>query len=231
MATFETETTIGCTMCPLPTSWYSCRMEWTSSGEAPGIVYSPLSSILGQRLFSIPVMADRLTHRMRELTNTVFQPQFVDGVFSNAHSRLRERLVLEGREAELPPVQRAVDSTRQRIQQRMAAFAGQRYQPPQPGEFDNEGRMHLTEWSSTSPEQEGPATRIEADEGSSVFRITASAAEGRTSLKNEFCWLPASTNGRPGCAPDRFLALGPASTWNGGAEGNDSMRDPLRFKV
>lgn len=87
---------------------------------------------------------------MRELTNTVFQPQFVDGVFSNAHSRLRERLVLEGREAELPPVQRAVDSTRQRIQQRMAAFAGQRYQPPQPGEFDNEGRMHLTEWSSTS---------------------------------------------------------------------------------
>ena len=150
----------------------------------------PLSSILGQRLFSIPVMADRLTHRMRELTNTVFQPQFVDGVFSNAHSRLRERLVLEGREAELPPVQRAVDSTRQRIRQRMAAFAGQRYQPPQPGEFDNEGRMHLTEWSSTSPEQEGPATRIEADEGSSVFRITASAAEGRTSLQKRILLAP-----------------------------------------
>ena len=150
----------------------------------------PLSSLLGQRLFSIPVMADRLTHRMRELTNTVFQPQFVDGVFSNAQSRLRERLILEGREAELPPVQRAVDSTLQRTRQRMAAFAGQRYQPPQPGEFDNEGRMRLTDWSSSSPEQEGHATRIEADEGTSVFRITASTDEGRTSLQKRILLAP-----------------------------------------
>ena len=150
----------------------------------------PLSSLLGQRLFSIPAMADRLTHRMRELTNTVFRQQFVDGVFSNAQSRLRERLVLEGREAELPPVQRAVDSTLQRTRQRMAAFVSQRYQPPQPGEFDSNDRMHLTEWSSTSPEQEGPATRIEADEGSSVFRITASAAEGRTSLQKRILLAP-----------------------------------------
>ncbi len=150
----------------------------------------PLSSLLGQRLFSIPAMADRLTHRMRELTNTVFRPQFVDGVFSNAQSRLRERLVLEGREAELPPVQRAVDSTLQRTRQRMAAFAGQRYQPPQPGEFDNEGRMRLTDWSSSSPEQEGYATRIEADEGTSVFRITASADEGRTSLQKRILLAP-----------------------------------------
>ena len=150
----------------------------------------PLSSLLGQRLFSIPVMADRLTHRMRELTNTVFQPQFVDGVFSNAQSRLRERLTLEGREAELPPVQRAVDSTLQRTRQRMAAFAGQRYQPPQPGEFDNEGRMRLTDWSSSSPEQEGHATRIEADEGTSVFRITASTDEGRTSLQKRILLAP-----------------------------------------
>ena len=150
----------------------------------------PLSSLLGQRLFSIPAMADRLTHRMRELTNTVFRPQFVDGVFSNAQSRLRERLVLEGREAELPPVQRAVDSTLQRTRQRMAAFVSQRYQPPQPGEFDSNDRMRLTEWSSTSPEQEGPATRIEADEGSSVFRITASAAEGRTSLQKRILLAP-----------------------------------------
>ena len=150
----------------------------------------PLSSLLGQRLFSIPAMADRLTHRMRELTNTVFRPQFVDGVFSNAQSRLRERLVLEGREAELPPVQRAVDSTLQRTRQRMAAFVGQRYQPPQPGEFDNEGRMRLTDWSSSSPEQEGYATRIEADEGTSVFRITASADEGRTSLQKRILLAP-----------------------------------------
>ena len=150
----------------------------------------PLSSLLGQRLFSIPAMADRLTHRMRELTNTVFRPQFVDGVFSNAQSRLRERLVLEGREAELPPVQRAVDSTLQRTRQRMAAFAGQRYQPPQPGEFDNEGRMRLTDWSSSSPEQEGYATRIEADEGTSVFRITASTDEGRTSLQKRILLAP-----------------------------------------
>jgi hypothetical protein len=111
-------------------------------------------------------------------------------VFSNAQSRLRERLILEGREAELPPVQRAVDSTLQRTRQRMAAFAGQRYQPPQPGEFDNEGRMHLTEWSSSSPEQEGYATRIEADEGTSVFRITGSSAEGRTSLQKRILLVP-----------------------------------------
>ena len=150
----------------------------------------PLSSLLGQRLFSIPVMADRLTHRMRELTNTVFPPQFVDGGFSYAQSRLRERLILEGRDAELPPVQRAVDSTLQRTRQRMAAFAGQRYQPPQPGEFDNEGRMRLTDWSSSSPEQEGHATRIEADEGTSVFRITASTDEGRTSLQKRILLAP-----------------------------------------
>ena len=150
----------------------------------------PLSSLLGQRLFSIPAMADRLTHRMRELTNTVFRPQFVDGVFSNAQSRLRERLVLEGREAELPPVQRAVDSTLQRTRQRMAAFVGQRYQPPQPGEFDSNDRMRLTDWSSSSPEQEGYATRIEADEGTSVFRITASADEGRTSLQKRILLAP-----------------------------------------
>ena len=150
----------------------------------------PLSSLLGQRLFSIPVMADRLTHRMRELTNTVFRPQFVDGVFSNAQSRLRERLVLEGREAELPPVQRAVDSTLQRTRQRMAAFVSQRYQPPQPGEFDSNDRMSLTDWSSSSPEQEGYATRIEAAEGTSVFRITASADEGRTSLQKRILLAP-----------------------------------------
>lgn len=150
----------------------------------------PLSSLLGQRLFSIPAMADQLSHRMRELTNTVFRPQFVDGVFSNAQYRLRERLILEGREAELPPVQRAVDSTLQRTRQRMAAFVGQRYQPPQPGEFDNEGRMRLTDWSSSSPEQEGYATRIEADEGTSVFRITASADEGRTSLQKRILLAP-----------------------------------------
>ena len=150
----------------------------------------PLSSLLGQRLFSIPAMADQLSHRMRELTNTVFRPQFVDGVFSNAQYRLRERLILEGREAELPPVQRAVDSTLQRTRQRMAAFAGQRYQPPQPGEFDNEGRMRLADWSSPSPEQEGSATRIEADEGPSVFRITASAAEGRTSFQKRILLAP-----------------------------------------
>ena len=150
----------------------------------------PLSSLLGQRLFSIPAMADRLTHRMRELTNTVFRPLFVDGVFSNAQSRLRERLVLEGREAELPPVQRAVDSTLQRTRQRMAAFVSQRYQPPQPGEFDSNDRMRLTDWSSSSPEQEGYATRIEAAEGTSVFRITASADEGRTSLQKRILLAP-----------------------------------------
>jgi len=150
----------------------------------------PLSSLLGQRLFSIPAMADQLSHRMRELTNTVFRPQFVDGVFSNAQYRLRERLILEGREAELPPVQRAVDSTLQRTRQRMAAFAGQRYQPPQPGEFDNEGRMRLTGWSSPSPEQEGPATPIEADEGTSVFRITTSTDDGRTSLQKRILLAP-----------------------------------------
>lgn len=152
----------------------------------------PLSSLLGQRLFSIPVLADQLSHRMRELTNTVFRPQFVDGVFSNAQSRLQERLVLEGREAELPPVQRAVDSTRQRTRQRMAAFAGQRYQPPQPGEFDSDGRMRLTAWSQPSPEQEDhrPAAPITADEGTSILRIHASSAEGRSSLQKRILLNP-----------------------------------------
>lgn len=153
----------------------------------------PLSSLLGQRLFSIPEMAERLSQRMRGLTNTVFNPAFVDAVFTNAQARLRERLLLEGREAEFPPVQRAVDATLQRTRQRMAAFAGQRYQPPQPGEFDSGGRMRLTGWQAASPDQEDlqPVQPVEVD-GISVLRLTARPGERAVSFQKRVLIPPGS---------------------------------------
>jgi hypothetical protein len=151
----------------------------------------PLSSLLGQRLFSIPAVADQLSQRMRELTNTVFTAQFVDRVFTNAQIRLRERLVLEGREAEMPPVQRAVDSTRQRIRQRMAAFAGQRYQPPQPGEFDSDGRMRLSGWAIASSEGDTtPAATVPAEDGSPLLRIHADSGQGTASFQKRVLLAP-----------------------------------------
>lgn len=152
----------------------------------------PLSSLLGQRLFSIPTMADRLSRRMRELTNSVFTPRFVDGVFTNAQARLRQRLVLEGREAEFDPVQRAVDETLRRTRQRMAAFAGQPYQPPQPAEFDAEGRMRLADWQ-TLPPGEGdprPAKVIALDDGPRVLRLEAGSAGGPPSLQKRVLLAP-----------------------------------------
>ncbi len=50
--------------------------------------------------------------------------------------------------------------------------------------------MRLTGWSSPSPEQEGHATPIEADEGTSVFRITTSTDDGRTSLQKRILLAP-----------------------------------------
>ena len=151
----------------------------------------PLSSLLGQRLFSIPSIADQLSQRMRDLTNTVFTAQFVDGVFTNAQIRLQERLVVEGREAEMPPVQNAVDSTRQRIRQRMAAFAGQRYQPPQPGEFDSDGRMRITGWLIASAEGDPtPAATVPAEDGSRLLRIHADSGQGTASFQKRVLLAP-----------------------------------------
>ena len=152
----------------------------------------PLSSLLGQRLFTIPAMADQLSQRMRDLTNTVFNPGFVDGVVTLAQTRLRERLALEGREDEMPPVQREVDSTLQRIRQRMAAFAGQRYQPPQPVDFDQEGRIRLTGWMapSTDPAALQPATPIRSDDAPSILKLTANPSDGRVSLQKTLLLPP-----------------------------------------
>lgn len=151
----------------------------------------PLNSLLGQRLFSIPAVADQLSRRMRELTNTVFTAQFVDGIFTNAQIRLRERLVLEGREAEMPPVQRAVDSTRQRIRQRMAAFAGQRYLPPQPGEFDSDGHMRLSGWTIASSEGDStPVATVPAEDGSPLLRIHADSGQGKVSFQKRVLLAP-----------------------------------------
>jgi hypothetical protein len=151
----------------------------------------PLSSLLGQRLFSVPAMADRLSQRMRDLTNTVFHTKFVDGIVTQAQERLRECLVLEGREADMAPVQRAVDSTLQRTRQRMAAFAGQRYQPPQPGEFDPQGRMRLTGWQTTEPGQEEPkAVKLIDDGGTQVIRLVARSGGGSVSLQKRVLLPP-----------------------------------------
>ncbi|MBM3849869.1 MAG: hypothetical protein FJ396_06720 [Verrucomicrobia bacterium] len=135
----------------------------------------PLASLLGQRLFSLPAMADRLSQRMRELTNSVYTPRFVDGVAADAQTRLRARLSLEERDGEFEPVQRAVDDTVRRTRQRMAAFAGQRYQPPQAARFDADGHMRLTGWQPGTADEADPkpASPERADDGTEVLRLEA----------------------------------------------------------
>jgi hypothetical protein len=152
----------------------------------------PLTSLLGRRLFTVPAMAERLSLRMRDLTNTVFHPGFVDGVFAEAQARLRERLEQEGRVSEFDPVQRAVDETLRRTRQRMAAFAGQPYQPPQTAQFDNDGRMRLTGWQTAAPGEADPqpVSPVAADDGSHVYRLTATPGENRTSLQKRLLLPP-----------------------------------------
>lgn len=152
----------------------------------------PLSSLLGQRLFVVPAMAERLSVRMRELTNTVFAPSFVDGIVTNAQARLRQRLVLEGREGEFDPVERAVEDTRRRTRQRMAAFAGQKYQPPQAGEFDSQGTMRLAAWESAvgDAEDSRPATTEVTDEGLPVFRLVAGSRHGPAAIRKRVLLTP-----------------------------------------
>ncbi|MEY4692128.1 MAG: Inner spore coat protein [Verrucomicrobiota bacterium] len=152
----------------------------------------PLTSLLGRRLFTLPTMADRLSHRMRDLTNTVFQPGFVDGVFTQAQARLRERLEQEGRASEFDSVQRAADETLRRTRQRMAAFAGQPYQPPQAAQFDNDGRMRLTGWQTMAPGKADPQSTspVTADDDARVLRLTATPGENRTSLQKRLLLPP-----------------------------------------
>ena len=152
----------------------------------------PLTSLLGRRLFTVPAMAEQLSRRMRDLTNTVFNPGFVDGVFAEAQARLRDRLEQEGRASEFDPVQRAVDETLRRTRQRMAAFAGQPYQPPQTAQFDNDGRMRLTGWQTAAPGEADPqpVSPVAADDGSHVYRLTATPGENRTSLQKRLLLPP-----------------------------------------
>ncbi len=152
----------------------------------------PLTSLLGRRLFTVPAMADRLSRRMRDLTNTVFNPGFVDGVFTQAQARLRERLEQEGRTEEFAPVQRSVDETQRRTRQRMAAFAGQPYQPPQTARFDDDGRMRLTEWQTLAPGKADsqPVSPVVADDGSRVFRLAADPDKNSTSLQKRVLLSP-----------------------------------------
>ena len=152
----------------------------------------PLTSLLGRRLFTVPAMAEQLSRRMRDLTNTVFNPGFVDGVFAEAQARLRKRLEQEGRASEFDPVQRAVDETLRRTRQRMAAFAGQPYQPPQTAQFDNDGRMRLTGWQTAAPDEADPqpVSPVAADDGSHVYRLTATPGENRTSLQKRLLLPP-----------------------------------------
>ena len=151
-----------------------------------------LTSLLGRQLFSVPAMADRLSQRMRELTNSVFSPRFLDGIVTNAQARLRERLMLEGREEEFQPVQRAVDDTVRRARQRMAAFAGQRVQPAQAARFDAEGRMRLTGWHPGAGEDGDPqpASAERSADGAAVFRLEAGSEGTSVSLKKRLLIPP-----------------------------------------
>ena len=152
----------------------------------------PLTSLLGRRLFTLPPMADRLSRRMRDLTNTVFNPGFVDGVFTQAQARLREKLEQEGRSSEFAPVQRSVDETLRRTRQRMGAFAGQPYQPPQAAQFDNDGRMRLAGWQTMTPGKPDPhrVLPVAADDGAQVLRLTTSPGENRTALEKRLLLPP-----------------------------------------
>jgi hypothetical protein len=129
---------------------------------------------------------------MRELTNSVFSPRFMDGIVTNAQARLRDRLTLEGRDEEFEPVQRAVEDTVRRARQRMAAFAGQRVQPAQAARFDGDGRMRLTGWQA-GPDDEvdpQPAPPARSTDGMEVLRVEAGSEGTPVSLKKKLLLPP-----------------------------------------
>lgn len=145
------------------------------SGFAPR-----LSGQVANRLFAIPEMSERLAARMKELTNSVYNAAFVDGIFQKARERLLRAYEAERRPEERQRVLAAMQDTRDRIRTRMALFGGQSYKAPDMIRFGADGVARITQWS---PSPEGESAEMvesvtEGDRKVLLIRATGPFAAG-----------------------------------------------------
>jgi hypothetical protein len=135
------------------------------SGFAPRF-----NGMVAASLFSLDGMSPRLVARMRELTNTVYNPGFVDRVFEKARNRLVQAYENERRHEERQRILSAMEDTRGRIRLRMATFNGEAYQTPHALAFDAAGRGAIRSWSTS---QEGDAVEFleQKIDGRRILRI------------------------------------------------------------
>ena len=151
-----------------------------------------LSGQAANRLFAIPEMSERLALRMRELTNTVFNAAFVDGVFQKARDRLTRAYEDERRPDERQRILAAMQDTRERIRARMALFGGQSYQPSNTLRFGPDGTARITQWSPNAEGESVEMLEAVSDDKAKVLNIRATGRFGAGSWRSRIS-LP---NGR-----------------------------------
>jgi len=118
-------------------------------------------------------MSARLVARMRELTNTVYNAGFVDGVFERARTRLVQAYEKERRHEERQRILSAMEDTRDRIRSRMASFNGEAYQTPHAIAFDPDGRSRVRSWTTSQEGDDVDFSDVKVD-GKRILRIEVS---------------------------------------------------------
>lgn len=153
--------------------------------RSPRSGFNPrLGGMVAERVFSVPEMSARLSARMRELTNSVYNAGFVSEVFQRAQDRLLRGFESERRQDERRYILGAMRDTRDRIATRMTAFNGDSYQAANPVRFGADGRARLTGWR---PNQEGVGSDVESrtlGEGRKVLHVRANSPGGSGSWRS-----------------------------------------------
>lgn len=136
--------------------------------------FSPrFNGVVASSLFGLEGMSARLVARMRELTNTVYNAGFVDGVFERARTRLVQAYEKERRHEERQRILSAMEDTRDRIRSRMASFNGEAYQTPHAIAFDPDGRSRVRSWTTSQEGDDVDFSDVKVD-GKRILRIEVS---------------------------------------------------------
>ncbi len=136
--------------------------------------FSPrFNGVVASSIFGLEGMSARLVARMRELTNTVYNAGFVDGVFERARTRLVQAYEKERRHEERQRILSAMEDTRDRIRSRMASFNGEAYQTPHAIAFDPDGRSRVRSWTTSQEGDDVDFSDVKVD-GKRILRIEVS---------------------------------------------------------